>query len=217
MNIDYNKIFGVEDSYQAPGKIMEVLYNKEEREKLFMDILEANDYNVDNDFFREYFEQEHAERKSKKQDFTPDSVASLMTKITGCEEGNGYYYECCAGSGNLAIHFWDNHRKKYSPFDYKPQYHFAVLEELSDRAIPFLIVNMMIRGINCIIIHADSLTRKCKNAYFICNTKNDHLQFSGISNIPHTEQFEKELRVKFISEDYVEHVEAMTLEEINNL
>ena len=85
MNIDYNKIFGVEDSYQAPGKIMEVLYNKEEREKLFMDILEANDYNVDNDFFREYFEQEHAERKSKKQDFTPDSVASLMTKITGCE------------------------------------------------------------------------------------------------------------------------------------
>lgn len=217
MNIDYNKIFEVEDSYQAPGKIMEILYNKEEREKLFMDILEANDYNVDNDFFREYFEQEHADRKVKKQDFTPDSVASLMTKITGCGEESGYYYECCAGSGNLAIHFWDNHRKKYSPFDYKPQYHFAVLEELSDRAIPFLIVNMMIRGINCIIIHADSLTRKCKNAYFICNTKNDHLQFSGISNIPHTEQFEKELCVKFISKDCTEHIEAMTLEEINRL
>ena len=215
--MDINKILGVTDSYQIPQKLMDIIYKPKEREELFMQLLEENNFNVSYDFFRIYYEEEHAERKSKKQDFTPDSVASLMTKITGYEEGSGYYYECCAGSGNLAIHFWDNHRKKYSPFDYKPQYHFAVLEELSDRAIPFLIVNMMIRGINCIIIHADSLTRKCKNAYFICNTKNDHLQFSGISNIPHTELFEKELRVKFISEDYVEHIEAMTLEEINRL
>ena len=31
--VDYNKIFGVNDSYKAPEKIMSILYNKEEREK----------------------------------------------------------------------------------------------------------------------------------------------------------------------------------------
>lgn len=217
MNIDYNKIFEVEDSYQAPGKIMEILYNKKEREKLFMDILEANDYNVDNDFFREYFEQEHADRKVKKQDFTPPSVANLLSRLTMDVDEPGNYYECCAGSGSILVRHWDNFRRTFSPFDYKPQYHFAFVEELSDRAIPFLLLNMMIRGMNGVVIHGDVFSRKCKNAYFICNTKNDHLQFSGISNIPHTEQFEKELRVKFISKDCTEHIEAMTLEEINRL
>ena len=33
-NSYYNKIFGVNDSYKAPEKIMSILYNKEEREKL---------------------------------------------------------------------------------------------------------------------------------------------------------------------------------------
>ena len=52
---------------------------------------------------------------------------------------------------------------------------------------------MMIRGMNGIVIHGNSLTRECKNAYFICNTKNDNLQFSEISVIPHDDLFGKKL------------------------
>lgn len=219
-DINYNKLFGVEDSYQTPEKIMKILYNKEEREKLFMELLEAHDYNVDFDWFHEYFEDEHADRKNKKQDFTPECVADLLSKVvmnSNDDESNGNYYEVAAGTGGIMIKHWDNFRKTFMPWDYKPQYHFAFVEELSDRAIPFLLMNMMIRGMNGIVIHGDSLSRKTKNAYFVCNTKNDHLQFSGISNIPHTEQFEKELRVNFISKDYKEHKELMDLDTINSL
>lgn len=217
MKVDYNKIFEVDDSYKAPSKIMEILYNKEEREKLFMKLLEANNFDVDFDFFHEYFEDEHADRKVKKQDFTPKSVANLLSQLVGLDDNSGNYYEPCAGTGGIMIKHWDNFRRTYSPFDYKPQYHFATVEELSDRAIPFLLLNMMLRGMNGVVIHGDTLSRKCKNAYFICNTKNNHLGFSTITNIPHTELFEKELAIKFESKEYVEHKELMELEDMCNL
>ena len=218
MSIDYNKIFEVSDSYQAPAKIMEILFNEQKRKLLFMKLLEVNNYEVDFDWFYEWFQEEQAERKTKKQDFTPKNVADLMSKLvmTGTES-DGNYYEACAGTGAIMIKHWDNFRRTFSPFDYKPQYHFAVVEELSDRTVPFLLLNMMIRGMNGIVIHGDCLTRECKNAYFICNQKNDHLQFSGISVIPHTERFEKELNVKFKNKEYKEHLELMSIEDIQNL
>ncbi|CEQ01610.1 Type I restriction-modification system methyltransferase subunit [[Clostridium] sordellii] len=215
--MDFNKIFGVDDSYKAPDKIMKVLYDKEKREELFMKLLEEHNYDVGFDWFHKYFEDEHADRKTKKQDFTPECVADLLSKLAMGSENDGNYYECCCGTGGLLIKHWDNFRRTYSPFDYKPQYHFAVVEELSDRTIPFLLLNMMIRGMNGIVIHGDVLTRQCKNAYFICNTKNDHLQFSGITNIPHTEQFERELKVNFINDDYFEHKELMDFDILRNL
>ena len=216
--INYNEIFDVSDSYQVPNKLMEILFDKEKREVLFMELLRANNMNVDFDWFYEYFQNEHADRKEKKQDFTPECVCDLVSKLVMNSKGdNGNYYEVCAGTGGIMIKHWDNFRRTFSPFDYKPQYHFAVVEELSDRAVPFLLLNMMIRGMNGIVIHGDCLTRECKNAYFICNQKNDHLQFSGISVIPHTERFEKELNVKFKNKEYKEHLELMSIEDIQNL
>ena len=216
--INYNEIFDVSDSYQVPNKLMEILFDKEKREALFMKLLRANNMNVDFDWFYEYFQNEHADRKNKKQDFTPECVCDLVSKLVMNSKGdNGNYYEVCAGTGGIMIKHWDNFRRTFSPFDYKPQYHFAVVEELSDRAVPFLLLNMMIRGMNGIVIHGDCLTRECKNAYFICNQKNDHLQFSGISVIPHTERFEKELNVKFKNKEYKEHLELMSIEDIQNL
>lgn len=217
MKVNINKILGVSDSYQAPERIMEILYDKERREKLFMELLEAYDYDVSEDLFKDYFEEEHADRKVKKQDFTPTCVAQLLSRLTMDVDNPGNYYECAAGTGSICIQHWDNFRKTYTPWDYKPQYHFAHLEELSDRAIPFLLLNLMIRGINATVLHMDTLSRKCKNGYFICNTKNDHLTFSGITNIPHTKEFEKELCVKWESEDYIDHKELMSLEDMARL
>lgn len=34
--IDYNEIFEVDDSYQAPEKVMKILHDKEKREELFI-------------------------------------------------------------------------------------------------------------------------------------------------------------------------------------
>ena len=217
--MDLREILDVSDSYKIPEKLMGIIYNEEEREELFMKLLEANDYQVGHDWFIKHFEDEHADRKVKKQDFTPTSIANLLSKLALCNDVGdpGNYYEVAAGTGSILINHWNNYRMTYSPFNYEPKYHFAFVEELSDRAIPFLLVNMMIRGMNGIVLHCDSLTRECKNAYFICNTYNDHLKFSGITNIPHTEEFEKELMVKFISNDYIEHKELMDLDLLINL
>ena len=61
--INYNEIFDVSDSYQVPNKLMEILFDKEKREVLFMKLLRANNMNVDFDWFYEYFQNEHADRK----------------------------------------------------------------------------------------------------------------------------------------------------------
>lgn len=211
--INYNELFGEDDIFKVPEKIKNILLNKKERENLFMRLLQAHNYNVDYDWFYEYFQDEYAERNKKKQDFTPRSVCNVLSKLTMTDKYRDYY-ECCAGTGGILIVDWNNFRRTFSPFDYKPQYHFAFVEELSDRCIPFLLLNMMIRGMNGVVLHCDTITRKCKNAYFICNTKNDHLQFSDISVIPHTEQFEKEFKIKWTSPDYIEHLELMDLDEV---
>ena len=170
------------------------------------------------DWFFEYFQDEHADRKKKKQDFTPKCVAELLSRIALTGEGDpGNYYECCAGTGSIMITHWDNHRREYSPFTYKPSQHFAHLEELSDRTVPFLLLNMMVRGMNGVVVHGDTLRRTCKSAYLVCNTEDDHMDYSGISVFPHTEEVEKLLNVKFIGEQALEHKELMSIEKIEEL
>ena len=74
-----NNLLNIKDSYQAPQRIMEILYSdKETRDKYFMDFLNAFDMDVTYDWFHEYFQDEHADRKKHKQDFTPNSISQLL-------------------------------------------------------------------------------------------------------------------------------------------
>ena len=210
--------YGIDEAYKAPSILMNILFDKGLREKLFKDLLIAHDYDLSYDWFFEYFQDEHADRKKKKQDFTPRCVAELLSRIALTGEGDpGNYYECCAGTGSIMITHWDNHRRGYSPFAYRPSQHFAHLEELSDRTVPFLLLNMMVRGMNGVVVHGDTLRRTCKSAYLVCNTEDDHMDYSGISVFPHTEEVEKLLNVKFIGEQALEHKELMSIEKVDEL
>ena len=52
-----NDILNINDSYKAPQRIMDILYGDiEERNKIFMEFLEAFDKDVDYDWFHEYFQ-----------------------------------------------------------------------------------------------------------------------------------------------------------------
>lgn len=57
---------------------------------------------------------------------------------------------------------------------------------MSDRAIPFLLFNMAIRGMNGVAIQCDSLSRKAKDVYFIRNDTSNFLAFSEVLKMPHT-------------------------------
>lgn len=61
-----NNLLGIDDAFKAPGRLMEILLEREEREKLFRNFLKI-DTNLEYDWFHEYFETEQAERKSKSR------------------------------------------------------------------------------------------------------------------------------------------------------
>ena len=196
-----NEILNINDSYKAPQRIMDILYGDiEERNKIFTEFLEAFDKDVDYDWFHEYFQDEHANRKKHKQDFTPQSISKLLVEMV--DDTNGSYYEPAAGTGGIVIEKWNKDRMKHSPFDYEPRMYFYTAEELSDRTIPFLLFNMIIRGMNGLVVQCDVLTREAYGAWFIQNDDNDHLGFSSLNRLPYTEDIEKELNIKFVEHKY---------------
>ncbi|MDW4066501.1 N-6 DNA methylase [Staphylococcus saprophyticus] len=196
-----NDLLGIKDSYQAPQRIMDILYSGiEDRNKVFMNFLEAFDKDVTYDWFHDYFQDEHADRKKHKQDFTPQSISKLLGEIVG-SEGNTYY-EPAAGTGGILIERWNQDRMKHSPFDYEPRDYYYTAEELSDRAIPFLLFNMLIRGMNGNVVQCDVLTREATGAFFIQNDANDFMGFSSLNLLPYNEDTATELNINFIEEKY---------------
>lgn len=200
---EYNRLLGITESYNAPFALWKILRDKEKRESLYMEFLEAFDGDVSIDWFHEYFQDEHADRKAKKQDFTPMSVAKLVSHLIGdTSKGDGTFYEPAAGTGGMTIKRWDDDRMQHSPFEYTPSMYFYTCEELSERAIPFLLFNLSVRGMNALVVQCDVLTRTAQGAWLVQNDRNDHFQFSNIYRLPYSEDVEKFCSVKFVEEKY---------------
>ncbi|MGN7387742.1 N-6 DNA methylase [Sporosarcina sp. SAFN-015] len=184
---EWNALLGIDDSYKAPDALWAILRDRERREELFRKALELHRYNVDYDWFHRYFQDEHADRAQKKQDFTPNSVATLLSElVSGGRKVGDTYYEPCAGTGGIIIRQWHADRIRHTPFDYLPSMYLYQAEELSDRALPFLLFNLAIRGMNASVVQVDVLSRKgAKGAWLVQNTNDDHLQFSTIHLFPY--------------------------------
>lgn len=202
-----NKILNIDDAYKAPDTLLALMLDKTQRENIFKKFLNIST-DLSFDWFHEYFEDEQAERKAKKQDFTPDSIATLLNKLTS--NTTGYYYEPTAGTGGILITRWwqdclndpvgtknNTNIPGISFFTYDPRKYWYQVEELSDRAVPFLIFNMAIRGMNGVAIQCDSLSREAKEAYFIRNDTDNALAFSEVIEVPKTKDFEKELNINW--------------------
>lgn len=145
-----NELLGITESYQAPQRMLELMINSKERIKLFDSFLK-HETDLSYEWFQNYFENEHADRKVKKQDFTPNAISKLGAEIIG--ESNSYF-EATAGTGGMMIQYWNIY----------PNAKLEV-EELSDRAVPFLLFNMAIRNTTGVLKHGDSLENKFKNIY----------------------------------------------------
>lgn len=179
---DIHRILGVSDSYQAPQRIMDILFSSEkERNTIFNSLLDQFNCDVSYDWFHEYFEDEHADRKKNKQDFTPSCISNLVSEILG--PSKGVIYEPTAGTGGMLISNWYRQRSKISFFDYKPNDHLIVCGELSDKTIPFLLLNLSIRGISGAVFHGDTLRGDYKDVYVLCNKFNNPTAFSDVTKI----------------------------------
>ena len=193
-----NKLLGIEESYKAPERIMELISNEETAKKLFLNALVEFDYDLSYEWFTSYFEDEHADRKNKKQDFTPTCLSRLMSEMISSDKSQGIIYEPAAGSGSTIISHWQSETGKFRfPWDYNPADYLYVCSELSDKVVPFLIFNLLIRGINAAVIHGNTLTKECKEVYACINESNDYMSFSRLVKLPHNKDVEEIFDVNF--------------------
>lgn len=145
-----NSLIGIDESYKASIKLQRILNDSNKRIEIFNQFLEK-EKDLSFDWFTDYFQEEHSDRKNKKQDFTPDGIVKLVSSLLGGFKVNA---DICAGTGGLTIKRWnENHDGKF------------YCEEFSDRAMPFLLFNLMIRNVEAVVFHGDSLTRKAKHIY----------------------------------------------------
>lgn len=184
---------------------MEILYKPHERNQLFRDFIDKIDPNTSKDWFNEYFQKEHAERKKFSQDFTPSSISKLTNALVGVSDN---YYEACAGTGSLLIEAWNNFRVSKGFLFYRPSQFHAHLEEISDRTIPFLLFNIIFRGMNAVVVHGDTLSREIKQIYYCFNYRDDYMGFSDFNVLPHTRDVEKMFNVSKWTEEEIDHVET---------
>lgn len=153
---EINTLFGIKESYQLAGRLMELLQKNEKRERFFDKFISINN-DLSEDWFSRYYQEEYSERKKLKQDFTPRCIGNVL---------NGFAKEfenccdVCAGIGSLTVSMWNLQKNC-----------FFRCEEISDGAIPILLFNMAIRNMEGQVIHGDSLSGEIYNVYTLHRTK----------------------------------------------
>lgn len=161
--IDVSKfkvLTGSHETAEVPNNLLNILLSPYKNR--FLKSITEIGVDMSEDFLRTFFEEEHAERVTNKQDFTPESVATLIAKLQ--KQGNNYF-ETAAGIGGLVIAQWVNNKDI-----------IVNLEEISGVTITYLLLHMSIRNIAGIVKHANSITDEVYTTYVL--TKGD--KFSDI-------------------------------------
>lgn len=176
------KIFHIEDLRDLPDAVMRILDGSVElRNKIYNELIRMNDYDMSYDWFQALYENELSERKQKKQDFTPNSLGILCSKLTSQV---GSIHEPTAGNGSMIIADWWQRCHNKIPWEHFPSQNMVTCWELSARSIPILLLNLSIRGIMGYVYHGDVLEKSIKMKYILLNRKDDTLGFSDIIKDP---------------------------------
>lgn len=144
------QLFKVENTKELLSAIKKS-YNNNDIMQKFCDLVN-NDLSVD--WLQKIYQYYEADRKDKKQDYTPASLADLMAEIALSESNE--VVDMCAGSGALTIAAWRGNPKVK-----------ATCIEFDQNVIPILVFNLAIRNIRAKVIRADVLTREKFEEYRI--------------------------------------------------
>lgn len=205
---EFYKIAGVKQHAEFEKYLRDILFKPEERTKFYKAML-AVDTNVYVDSFKAYFEQYAAERKSFQQDYTPDSISTLVARLSCSDPSGGWSaYDPTAGTGSLIIQKWKDDLFEENPFSYAPHNYLYRADELADNVIPYLLHNLAIRGMNCIVVHGDALEGTVKQIYFVQNSDDDYLGFSDINVMPHNDMVTDYFQVSNWEEEAIDHIES---------
>lgn len=134
------ELFGVDNPDNLGSALIESVSNTDKL-KAFCDLV-GGDLSVD--WMQMIYQYYLADRKEKKQDYTPASLAQFMGILAGNAE---HIVDMCAGSGSLIIQKWNqNHDTTFTAI------------EIDENVIPFLLFNMVLRNIRCDVYQMDALT-----------------------------------------------------------
>jgi len=174
------KLFNIDDLQDLSRGIMQIVEDRSgKRQEIYLELLAINNYDLSKDWFQSIYEDELAQRKENKQDFTPNSVSHLVSLITGNPKGK--IYEATAGNGGMVIaDWWNRCQQHHFPFMHFPADNMIECWELSARSIPILLLNLSIRGIMGVVYHGDVLEQTIRAKYILLNRNNDTLGFSEI-------------------------------------
>jgi len=162
-----NELIGIKESFELPDKLMTLLLNEEEKNKLFNNFMKY-DIDLSSDFFRDYFQEEHSDRKGLKQDYTPDSICKIIARL---QDKQNSVLDVCSGTGSLTLFTYNEN--KNATFQ---------CEELSSRSIPILLFNLSIRNTDALIIQKDVLKNEIINT-FTLKKSNDFSVIGKSENI----------------------------------
>ena len=134
------ELFDAESADQLGQRLLESCKDTDKLEA-FSNLVNGD---LTQDWMQKIYQYYLADRKEKKQDYTPKSVAQLMGALIGDTDK---VVDMCAGSGALTIQKWTQN----------PNLEVTALE-IDENVIPFLLFNMALRNINCKVIQGDTLT-----------------------------------------------------------
>lgn len=147
--MEIKEILGIKEMYEFHKKLSSTLFDEDEKEKYFDKILNSG-IDINTDFIRDLYQMEASQRKSLKQDYTPDSLCALFYALSS---QYGTILDECSGTGSLAIKFIANGVKKVACI------------ETSETVLPLLLFNMSIRNIEGYVIKEDITTQAISTIY----------------------------------------------------
>jgi hypothetical protein len=105
------------------------------------------------DWLQMIYQYYSADRKEKKQDYTPKCLAQFLSLLAGESDVT---VDLCAGSGALTIQRWAD----------APDNAFE-LYEIDENVIPFLLFNLAIRNISGHVVLGDVLSAEQRKAWTV--------------------------------------------------
>ncbi len=121
------------------------------------------------DWLQALWQYYEADREEKKQDFTPKSLAKLVTALAGnCKT----LYDCCGGSGALTLQVIKNHKVEN-----------VYIEELDKNVISFLLFNLCLHNANGYVVNGDVLKQEKYKIYKL-NSSEKYSTVQIIDDVP---------------------------------
>lgn len=144
-------LFGCISVETLPNKIISALFSQ--NPTIYFDKYKEVCPDLTIDWLQRVYQFYHADRKEKKQDYTPVALAKLVAYL-GYRSDEKVVYDCCCGSGALSIQKWC----------INPEMKF-ICEELDENVLPILLFNLCIRNIEATIVNRDILSGEIFQSY----------------------------------------------------